>query len=74
MSLTYTISDKTKKITFALMGIGALALVYALVRGIPAQRIWANVLIDTFFFATIGLGATFYMAQKYGAARPPGLA
>ncbi len=65
MSLQYTISDKTKKITFAMMGIGVLAIVYAVVRGIPAQRIWANLLVDIFFFLTIGLGATFYMAKKY---------
>src|ERR1035437_1097662 len=67
MSLTYTISDKTKKILFAMMGIGLLAFVYALVRGIPAQRIWANLLVDIFFFMTIGLGATFYMAKKYAS-------
>ena len=67
MSLNYTFSDKTKKITFAMMGIGVLAIVYALVRGIPAQRIWANLLIDIFFFLSIGLGATFYMAKKYAS-------
>ncbi|MEK6616815.1 MAG: hypothetical protein AABZ32_12050, partial [Bacteroidota bacterium] len=65
MSSNYTFSDKTKKITFAMMGIGALAIVYALVRGIPAQRIWANLLVDIFFFLSIGMGATFYMAKKY---------
>ena len=67
MSLQYNFSDKTKKITFAMMGIGALAIVYAVVRGIPAQRIWANLLIDIFFFLSLGLGATFYMAKKYAA-------
>src|ERR1035437_8930142 len=65
MSLTYTISDKTKKVLFAMIGIGLLAIVYALVRGIPAQRIWANLLVDIFFFMTIGLGATFFMTQNY---------
>ncbi len=67
MSLTYTISDKTKKILFAMMGIGLLAFVYAMVRGIPIQRVWANVLVNIFFFMSIGLGATFYMAKKYAA-------
>jgi hypothetical protein len=67
MSLTYTISDKTKKLLFAMMGIGLLAFVYALVRGIPIQRVWANVLVNIFFFMCIGLGATFYMAKKYAA-------
>lgn len=67
MSLTYTFSDRAKKITFAMMGTGVLALVYALVRGIPAQRIWANLLVDIFFFFSIALGATFYMAKKYAS-------
>ena len=67
MSLQYTFSDKTKKFTYAMMGAGILAVAYALVRGIPAQRIWANLLIDIFFFLSLGLGATFYMAKKYAA-------
>lgn len=50
-----------------MMGIGALAIIYALVSGIPAQRIWANLLVNIFFFLSIGLGATFYMAKKYAA-------
>ncbi len=67
MSLTYTVSDKTKKILFAMMGIGLLAFVYAFVRGVPIQRVWANVLVNIFFFLSLGLGATFYMAKKYAA-------
>lgn len=67
MSLIYTISDKTKKILFAMMAIGVFAFFYALVRGIPGQRIWANLLVNIFFFMSIGLGATFYMAKKYAA-------
>src|SRR3989337_854381 len=67
MNSNYIFSDKTKKILFAMMGIGVLAIVYALVRGIPAQRVWANLLVDIFFFLSIGLGATFYLATKYAA-------
>lgn len=48
-----------------MMGIGALAVIYALVVGISAQRIWANLLVNIFFFFVLGLGATFYMAKKY---------
>lgn len=65
MSLTYTISDKTKKILFAMMGVGILAFAYAFIVGIPGQRIWANLLVNIFFFLSIGLGATFYLAMKY---------
>lgn len=65
MSLQYTFSDKAKKVTFAMMGIGILAIVYAFIAGIEKQRIWANLLVNIFFFLSIGLGATFYMAKKY---------
>lgn len=65
--MNYEFTDKTKKILFGMMGVGVLAIIYALVRGIPGQRIWANLLIDIFFFMTLGLGATFYMAKKYAA-------
>ncbi|MBI3500953.1 MAG: quinol:cytochrome C oxidoreductase [Bacteroidetes bacterium] len=50
-----------------MMGIGALALVYAMIRHIPIQRVWANLLVDIFFFLCLGIGATFYMAKKYAA-------
>src|SRR3974377_954011 len=67
MNLNFEFSDKAKKILFGMMGVGVLAIVYALVRGIPSQRIWANLLINIFFFLALGLGATFYMAKKYAA-------
>ncbi len=66
-NLQYTFSDRTKRVTMAMMGIGLLAVVYALVRGIPGQRIWANVLLNSFYFMAIGLGATFYFAKKYAS-------
>ena len=67
MSLTYTISDKTKKYLFIMMGVGVLSFVYAFMRHIPAQRVWANVLVNIFFFLSLSLGATFYMAKKYAS-------
>lgn len=65
MSLNYSLSDKTRKLTFAMMGIGVLSFVYAFLMHIEGQRIWANVLVNVFFFLTISLGATFYLAKKY---------
>lgn len=67
MSLQYNFSDKAKKATFAMMGVGVLAIVYAFVAHIEGQRIWANLLVNIFFFLTIGLGATFYAAKKYAS-------
>ncbi|TAL59943.1 MAG: quinol:cytochrome C oxidoreductase [Bacteroidetes bacterium] len=49
------------------MGLGVLAFVYAFAMGIPGQRVWANVLVNVFFFLSIGMGATFYLAKKYAA-------
>ncbi len=48
-----------------MMGVGLLAIVYGVAVGIPGQRIWANLLVNIFFFLSIGLGATFYLAKKY---------
>jgi hypothetical protein len=65
MDLTYTFSDKLKKTCFVLMGIGILALIYGLVSGAEHQRIWANLLLNSFFFMAIALGATFFLALQY---------
>lgn len=65
MSLTYTLTDKIKRTCFILMGIGVLALIYGLVTGIEGQRIWANVLVNSFFFMAIALGATFFLSLQY---------
>lgn len=65
MNLTYTFSDKAKKICFVLMGIGVIALIYGLISGAGGQRIWANLLTNSFFYLAIGLGATFFLALQY---------
>jgi len=65
MNLNYTFTDKAKRFCFILMGIGVLALIYGLVRGIPGQRIWANLLVNSFFYLAIALGATFFLALQY---------
>jgi len=65
MSLYYTISDKTKKYLYVMMGLGLLSFVYAFAVGISGQRVWANLLVNIFFFLSLGLGATFYLAMKY---------
>ena len=35
--------------------------------GLLSTRLWANFLVNAFFFMGIGLGATFFMALKYGS-------
>lgn len=64
----YTFSGNTKKFTFALMGIGVLALIYGLIdSSISADRIWSNVLINGFFFLSIALCGTFHVALQYAS-------
>ncbi len=62
---TYTINDRTKKICYVLIGIGVLGLVYGFVTGASGDRIWANLLINSFFFLGIAVASTFFMALQY---------
>src|ERR1041384_3992490 len=64
-NLNFTFPDKAKRFCYILMGIGALAIVYALVRGIPMQRFWANILLNSFFFTAVAAGALFFLALQY---------
>jgi hypothetical protein len=64
----YIVSNKTRNLTFAFMGIGVLALVYgALNHDISGTRFWANILLEGLFFTFIAVGASFFMALQYVA-------
>jgi len=65
--MDYTFKSSTKKITMGLLLLGVLALVYAVLTDIPGQRIWANVLVNSYFFLGISLCATLWMAIQYVA-------
>lgn len=65
MNLNYTFSDKLKKACFIFMGIGVLSLVYGLITGATGQRLWANLLVNSFFFMAISMGALFFLALQY---------
>ncbi len=77
MNLTYTFSDRAKKITFGLMAIGIITLIAGLMTdhapaGMNAEeyhhnRFWANLLVNGLFFMGIALLATFFMAFQYAA-------
>ncbi|MEO6883026.1 MAG: quinol:cytochrome C oxidoreductase [Bacteroidia bacterium] len=68
MNLNYTFSDKSKKLTYVLIGIGVLAFAFALIsKEVSGTRLWANLLIDSFFFFGISLGAVFFMSLQYAA-------
>src|SRR5579863_10706994 len=64
----YTVSSKTRNITFALMGLGILALAYgAFNQNISGTRFWANILLEGLFFTFIAIGAAFFMSLQYVA-------
>ncbi|MFN8257236.1 MAG: hypothetical protein U0W24_16190 [Bacteroidales bacterium] len=54
------ISSKFKNITFALAGLGLVALIVGFIDN--PQRTWANYLLNSYYFLSLGIGATFFMA------------
>jgi len=68
--MNYEFTDKGKKMTYALMGVGLLAVILGIMTAHGehgATRIWANILVDSFFFFGIALAATFMIAIQYVA-------
>jgi hypothetical protein len=63
--MNYTFSDKNKKIAFALMGVGAISLIASFIT--DPHRAWPNLLVNSFFFMAIALGALFFMAVQYAS-------
>ncbi len=71
----YTFTSKTKNITIGLMAIGLVSIIAGFMtdhapEGVNAEeyhqtRIWANLLVNGWFFMGIGLLATFFMALQY---------
>lgn len=76
-NLNYTFTNKTRNITFGLMAIGLITIIAGFIadtapEGINAEdyhhtRVWANLLLNSYFFMGIGLLATFFMALQYAA-------
>jgi len=67
--MEFTITNKAKTLTVALMGAGLLFTVIGVIMGMNdhhfATRLLANGLINSFFFFAIGLGALFFLALAY---------
>jgi hypothetical protein len=76
-NLNYTFTSKTKNITIGLMVIGFITIIAGFFmdhapEGVNAEeyhhtRIWANLLVNGWFFMGIALLATFFMALQYVA-------
>ncbi len=70
----FTFSSKTKNISFLLMGIGLISVILAFMLDkqpddshYHANRAWANIFINSFFFMAIGLAAAFFLGLQYAA-------
>lgn len=76
-NLNYTFLSRTKMITFGLMAIGLICIIAGFAtdsapEGVAAEgykhmRVWANLLVNGYFFMGIALLATFFMALQYVA-------
>lgn len=70
--MEFKVSSKAKTLSYSLIGIGLVAFILGLVlemnkgeHGHLQLRLLGNLLIDSFFFFAIGLGALFFLALQY---------
>lgn len=76
-NLNYTFTKKTKNITLGLMAIGVITIIAGFItdhapEGVSHDeyhhtRVWANLLVNGWFYMGIGLLATFFMALQFVA-------
>lgn len=80
-NLTYNFTSKSQRNLWILFGVGILLLILGIVfrhhpemageeeayRASLGQRIWANLLVNSYFFGGIALGAVFFYAVQYAA-------
>ncbi|MCB9364722.1 MAG: quinol:cytochrome C oxidoreductase [Flavobacteriales bacterium] len=67
--MEYTISSKAKITSITLVVVGLVALLAGMFTGDghTDQRLWANLLVNGYFFLTISLSAVFFLAIQYVA-------
>ncbi len=73
----FTVSNRLRNLTFALMGIGVIALVFGIINifgggdehhhHLAVQRLWSNILINALYFFGIAIMGTFFMAVQFAA-------
>ena len=66
--MEYTVSKHAKLTTLVLVVVGVAALLAGIMMDHgdhAAKRIWANLLINGYFFFTISLAAVFFLALQY---------
>jgi hypothetical protein len=64
--MDYTFKSSTRNLTLGMLAVGILSIVYAVfVDHTSGQRIWANLLVNSYFFVGISLMGTLWMAIQY---------
>lgn len=56
-------SNRLKYLAFALIAIGIVAVIAGFIHS--SQRAWANLLLNNYFFLSIAIGASFFLAIQY---------
>jgi len=69
MNLDFEYSNKSKSVSFVLMGIGILALVFGFLtdHDTHGTRFWASIYVNSFFFFGISIAALFFLTLQYAA-------
>ena len=67
--MEYTVSSKAKMTSIILIVVGAIALLAGIYtsHGHTDQRLWANLLVNGYFFFGISLVAVFFLAIQFVA-------
>ncbi len=67
--MEYTVSNKAKMTSIILIVVGLIALLAGIFTNHEHtdQRLWANLLVNGYFFFTISLAALFFLALQYVA-------
>ena len=61
----YTVSKKTKLISYILMAIGLLAVVLGFAK--DAHRAWPSLMLNNYYFLAISAFAIFFIALQYAS-------
>ena len=67
--MEYKVSNKAKLTTLILVVVGLVSLLVGIFtdHGHTDQRLWANLLVNSYFFFTLTLAAVFFLAIQYVA-------
>ncbi len=65
MEEKFTFSARLKTISLVLVGFGILVFAWGFIKA--PDRMWANLLLNNFYFTSLAVGASFFLAIQYVA-------